>query len=66
MTWVLWCEDENIPVVTHCYDEIVAIADDDDADDMLVQMDEIMCTNPEWAEGMPLAAEGMTSKFYTK
>jgi DNA polymerase len=66
MTWVLWCEDENIPVVTHCYDEIVAIAPDEDADDMLAQMDEIMCTNPEWAEGMPLAAEGMTSKFYTK
>jgi DNA polymerase len=66
MTWVLWCEDDGIPVVTHCYDEIVAIGKDDEAEDDLALMHEIMCTNPEWAEGMPLDAEGMISKFYTK
>jgi DNA polymerase len=66
MTWVLWCEDEGIPVVTHCYDEIVAISKIEEAEDDLALMDEIMCTNPEWAEGMPLAAEGMISKFYKK
>jgi len=66
MTWVLWCEDDGIPVVTHCYDEIVAIGKDDEAEDDLALMYEIMCTNPEWAEGMRLEAEGMLSKYYTK
>jgi DNA polymerase len=66
MTWVLWCEDDGLPVVTHCYDEIVAIGKDDEAEDDLALMHEIMCTNPEWAEGMPLDAEGFISKFYTK
>jgi hypothetical protein len=44
----------------------VAISKDEDAEDDLALMHEIMCTNPDWAEGMPLAAEGMISKFYTK
>ena len=66
MTWVLWCEEEGVPVVTHCYDEIVGVVPEDEAEDKLALMDEIMCTNPEWAEGMPLAAEGMISKHYKK
>jgi DNA polymerase len=66
MTWVLWCEDEGLSVVTHCYDEIVAVVDEDTADDDLALMYEIMCTNPDWAEGMPLGAEGFVSQFYTK
>jgi hypothetical protein len=44
----------------------VAVVKEDEAEDDLALMYEIMCTNPEWAEGMPLGAEGFVSKFYTK
>lgn len=64
--WILDCEAENIPVVTHCYDEIVGLVDEDRAEEDLAEMDEIMCDVPDWAEGCPMASEGMISTFYTK
>jgi hypothetical protein len=64
--WILDCEAENIPVVMHCYDEIVGLVDEETAEEGLSLMDAIMCEVPDWAEGCPLASEGMTSKFYTK
>lgn len=64
--WILDCEAENIPVVTHCYDEIVGLVDEENAKEDLSLMDEIMCDVPDWAEGCPMASEGMISTFYTK
>ena len=66
MLWIVECEKEDMPVVTHCYDEIVALVDDDRAEDSLDIMDQIMCESPKWAPDLPLASEGMISKFYTK
>lgn len=66
MIWIVECEKEEMPVVTHCYDEIVAMVPDDEADECLDIMDQIMCEVPDWAPGLPMASEGMTSKFYTK
>jgi hypothetical protein len=66
MIWIVECEKEEIPVVTHCYDEIVGMVPDDEAEECLDIMDQIMCEVPEWATGLPMAAEGMISKFYTK
>lgn len=66
MIWITECEKEEIPVVMHCYDEIVGMVPDDEADECLDIMDQIMCEVPEWATGLPMAAEGMISKFYTK
>ncbi len=64
--WILDCEDFGIPVVTHCYDEIVGLVDEDIAESVLADMDQIMCVVPDWAEGCPLASEGTISTFYTK
>lgn len=64
--WILDCEAEGIPVVTHCYDEIVGLVKEETAEDDLALMDEIMCEVPDWAKGCPMASEGMISKFYTK
>jgi DNA polymerase len=66
MLWIVECEAENIPVVTHCYDEIVGLVNDAEAEECLDIMDQIMCEPPEWALDLPLASEGMISKFYTK
>lgn len=64
--WILDCEAENIPVVMHCYDEIVGLVWEEEAEEALVDMDRIMCEVPDWAEGCPMATEGKISKFYTK
>ena len=66
MLWIVECEAEDIPVVMHCYDEIVGLVNDDEAEECLDIMDQIMCEPPEWALDLPLASEGMISKFYTK
>lgn len=66
MIWIVECEKEEIPVVMHCYDEIVGMVPDDEAEECLDIMDQIMCEAPDWAAGMPLACEGKISKFYTK
>ncbi len=64
--WILDCEDVGIPVVTHCYDEIVGLVNEQHAEWFLSVMDDVMCAVPDWAEGCPMASEGMISKFYKK
>ena len=66
MIWITECEVEKIPVVLHCYDEIVGLVDDDEAEECLDIMDQIMCEVPEWAPDLPLASEGFISKHYKK
>jgi DNA polymerase len=66
MMWIIECEKEDMPVVTHCYDEIVTLVNDDEAEECLGIMDQIMCEPPSWAPDVPLASEGFISKFYTK
>lgn len=66
MIWIIECEKEDIPIVTHCYDEIVGVVDEAEGEECLAIMDDIMCEVPDWAEGCPMASEGMISKFYTK
>jgi DNA polymerase len=50
-------------VVLHCHDEIVQETDDPDAPNILEQ---VMCTPPEWAAGLPLSAEVQTMSRYGK
>lgn len=64
--WILDCEESGIPVVMHCYDEIVGLVDEENAGEDLSLMDTIMCDVPDWAEGCPMASEGMISGYYTK
>jgi len=48
-------------VITHIHDEIVVLGMDS-----LDEITELMCIVPEWAEGLPLAAEGFTSTRFKK
>jgi DNA polymerase len=63
---ILECERRGFPVVLHCHDEIVTCVPEHKAKEVLEQMNEIMCTCPAWADGLPLAAESKISKVYCK
>lgn len=53
-------------ICTMSHDEIVVVCPKKDADRCLQDMIRIMSTPPEWAEGLPLAAEGGWSVNYSK
>jgi DNA polymerase len=52
-------------VVAHVHDEIVVECPAHEAEAVAAHMHTIMCTPPAWAEGLPLAAEGVTSTRYS-
>ena len=52
-------------VVLHVHDEIVVECREDLADAIGAEVHRIMCTPPAWATGLPLAAEGVTTKRYS-
>lgn len=64
--WILDCEEIGIEVKLHSYDEIVAIVPEKYANEKLQEIINIMSVGPDWAAGLPLAAEGQLSKRYTK
>lgn len=66
MWWILEMERHGLIVVLDVHDEIVCVLPEDTADQALQLMITIMCTNPDWAYGLPLDAEGSLSKRYTK
>lgn len=49
-------------IVMHVHDEVVS----EEVEDRTKEMCEIMGTMPDWAEGLPLKAEGFTSDYYKK
>lgn len=53
-------------VVTMTHDEIVVICPKKDAKKCLADMLKVMSTAPEWANGLPLAAEGGYDTSYSK
>ena len=56
----------HIPeVVGHVHDEIVVECPKDQAELVAQRVHEVMCTPPEWAAGLPLAAEGVTTTRYS-
>lgn len=57
---------EKYRVVTTTHDEIVVICKKKDADKCLADMLKIMSTPPDWAPGLPLAAEGGYDVNYSK
>lgn len=56
----------HIPeVVGHVHDEIVVECPKDQAELVAQRVHMVMCTAPEWATGLPLAAEGVTTTRYS-
>ncbi len=52
-------------VVLHVHDEIVVECPAHEAEAVAAHMHQTMCTPPAWAEGLPLAAEGVTTTRYS-
>lgn len=67
LRWALReCDYEGLPTVSHVHDEIILETSESEADDAYALLDEIMTDGPEWAEGLPLAAEGGILTRYGK
>ena len=61
---MLRVEKKGYPIVMHCHDEI--IAEVPEGIGSVDEMCEIMAVQPEWAEGLPLRADGYQCNFYQK
>ena len=61
---MLRVEEKGYPIVMHCHDEI--IAEVPEGSGSVDEMCEIMAVQPEWAEGLPLRADGYSCSFYQK
>lgn len=53
---------DGFNIVMHVHDEIVA----EESENRLQKLCDLMCINPTWAEGLPLAAEGFITNYYKK
>lgn len=61
---MLRVEEKGYPIVMHCHDEI--IAEVPEGSGFVDEMCEVMAVQPEWAEGLPLRADGYQCNFYQK
>ena len=61
---MLRVEEKGYPIVMHCHDEI--IAEMPEGTGSVDEMCEVMAVQPEWAEGLPLRADGYQCSFYQK
>lgn len=52
-------------VIAHVHDEIVVECPESEAESTAAHIHKIMCAPPAWAAGLPLAAEGVTTKRYS-
>lgn len=64
--WILECEQKIGPVVLHSHDEIVSMVNESVSACRLSEMIKIFCESPDWAKGLPLAAEGELTRMYKK
>lgn len=63
---LLRLEEAGYRVVMHVHDEVVVEVPDEDVDTATKDIERIMTTPPAWLDGLPLTAETITSKHYTK
>ena len=61
---LLRLEKAGYPVVMHCHDE--AICEVPIGQGSVEEVNRIMAVAPEWAEGLPLKADGFETEFYKK
>jgi len=53
-------------VVLHCHDEVVVECPEAEGERVAAEVERVMCEPPEWAAGLPLAAEVKIMKVYGK
>ena len=58
-------EGGGYPIVLSVHDELVCETPDT-PDYTVAELEKLMCSLPEWAEGFPLVAEGAEMKRYAK
>lgn len=58
-------EANGYPIVLHVHDEIICETPDS-PEYTVAELEKLMCSLPEWAEGFPLVAEGQELKRYAK
>jgi DNA polymerase len=63
---MLIVQREGIPIIFHVHDEVVTEVDEDHAEDVFKVVHQAMETLPDWAAGLPLAAETQLSRRFTK
>lgn len=56
----------GLDIRLHVHDQIVALADEDRADEQLAQLIECMEEQPRWAKDLPLGSAGFTSTVFKK
>lgn len=61
---MLRVEEKSYPIVMHCHDEI--IAEVQEGTGSVEEMCAVMAVQPDWAEGLPLRADGYECAFYKK
>lgn len=61
---MLRVEEKSYPIVMHCHDEI--IAEVPEGTGSVEEMCAVMAVQPEWADGLPLRADGYECAFYKK
>ena len=61
---MLRVEERGYPIVMHCHDEI--IAEVPEGTGSVEEMCAVMAEQPEWADGLPLRADGYECAFYKK
>jgi DNA polymerase len=59
-------ERRGLTVALHVHDEVVCEVDEDSAEEAAREVEEVLGTAPEWAEGLPLAAEAGVEERYGK
>lgn len=64
--WYAACLDAGIDVLFTVHDEIVALADEGDAEEAARTMEELAARPPAWCADMPVRAESKITKRYTK
>jgi DNA polymerase len=64
--WILGCEENNLKIVLTVHDEIVIMMPDAEKNVALKQLENILCSLPAWAAGLPVGAEVKESGVYCK
>lgn len=63
---MLNAERAGFPIVMHVHDEIVVEAEDYKANNAYENLINVITEKPDWAEGLPFAADGFIGDFYLK